>query len=119
MTFEEYLKENKVEYGLPNSRQNLIDELVELSEFIHSNQKNIGDPNQIFTLAVETKFKQEMDSFNKRADDVKVQVIDILKEKFSKSNKIINNDKETSNKEKETKNERSKGKSKESTSGRE
>jgi hypothetical protein len=60
-----------------------------------------------------------MDSFNKRADDVKVQVIDILKEKFSKSNKIINNDKETSNKEKETKNERSKGKSKESTSGRE
>lgn len=115
MTFEEYLKENKVEYGLPNSRQNMIDELVEISEFIYSGQKNIDDTEQIFSLASEAKFKKEMDDLNKRIQDVKTQVVDILKEKFSKSKEIINNDKETSNKEKELKNERPKRKNKEST----
>ena len=118
MNFLDYLKENKMDYGLPNSRQNLIDELLEISDFIFTANKNLDNPEQIFKMACESKLKSELDTLNKRMEDIRVQVLDTLKEKFSKSTKIINNDKETSNKEKEIKNERSKGKSKESTSGR-
>lgn len=116
MNFKEYLNKNKVEYGLPNSRQNLIDELVEISEFIFNDNKNLDNPDQIFKMAGESKVKSELDSISRRLEDVRIQVLDILKEKFSKVKETINNDKETSKTEKETKNERSKGKGKEGTS---
>jgi len=114
MKFKTYLKDNNFEYGLPNSKQNMIDELVNISDTLYSEQKFITDPVQIFQMACEIKFKKDMDALKTKMDDARLQVIDILKEKYSKQ-VTINNDKETSNKEKETENERPKRKSKESS----
>jgi TRAP-type mannitol/chloroaromatic compound transport system substrate-binding protein len=96
--------EKKSEYGLPNSRQNLIDEMVEIAENVMYEQKDMVNPEQVFQIASEIKFRNDMDEVKKRIEDSRIQVLDIIKEKYSKIVKPINNDKETSNKEKDDKN---------------
>ena len=114
MSLKEYIDDKiKNEYGLPNSKQKMIDSLIEISENVMAESKNMSSPEQIFQMASEIKFRDDVDDLKKRIDEARLQVLDILKEKFSKT---INNDKETSKKEKELTNERSKGKNQESTS---
>lgn len=107
MSLKEYINEQiekKPEYGLPNSRQNMIDEMVEIAENVMREQKDMVGPEQIFQIASEIKFRDDMDEVKKRIEDSRIQVMDIIKEKYSKIVKPINNDKETSNKEKDDKN---------------
>lgn len=107
MSLKEYINEQiekKSEYGLPNSRQNMIDEMVEIAENVMREQKDMVSPEQIFQIASEIKFRDDMDEVKKRIEDSRIQVMDIIKEKYSKIVKPINNDKETSNKEKDDKN---------------
>lgn len=107
MSLKEYINEQiekKSEYGLPNSRQNMIDEMVEIAENVMREQKDMVGPEQIFQIASEIKFRDDMDEVKKRIEDSRIQVMDIIKEKYSKIAKPINNDKETSNKEKDDKN---------------
>lgn len=107
MSLKEYINEQiekKSEYGLPNSRQNMIDEMVEIAENVMLEQKDMVGPEQIFQITSEIKFRDEMDEVKKRIEDSRIQVMDIIKEKYSKIVKPINNDKETSNKEKDDKN---------------
>lgn len=107
MSLKEYINEQiekKSEYGLPNSRQNMIDEMVEIAENVMREQKDMVGPEQIFQIASEIKFRDDMDEVKKRIEDSRIQVMDIIKEKYSKIVKPINNDKETSNKEKDDKN---------------
>lgn len=107
MSLKQYINEQiekKSEYGLPNSRQNMIDEMVEIAENVMREQKDMVSPEQIFQIASEIKFRDDMDEVKKRIEDSRIQVMDIIKEKYSKIVKPINNDKETSNKEKDDKN---------------
>lgn len=107
MSLKQYINEQiekKSEYGLPNSRQNMIDEMVEIAENVMLEQKDMVGPEQIFQITSEIKFRDEMDEVKKRIEDSRIQVMDIIKEKYSKIVKPINNDKETSNKEKDDKN---------------
>ena len=107
MSLKQYINEQiekKSEYGLPNSRQNMIDEMVEIAENVMREQKDMVGPEQIFQIASEIKFRDDMDEVKKRIEDSRIQVMDIIKEKYSKIVKPINNDKETSNKEKDDKN---------------
>lgn len=96
--------EKKSEYGLPDSRQNVIDEMVEIAENVMREQKDMVNPEQVFQISAEIKFRNDMEKIQKRIDDSRIQVLDIIKEKYSKIVKPINNDKETSNKEKDDKN---------------
>lgn len=107
MGLKEYINEQidkKSEYGLPNSRQNIIDEMVEIAENVMREQKDMVNPEQVFQITSEIKFRNDMEEVKKRIEDSRIQVLDIIKEKYSKIVKPINNDKETSNKEKDDKN---------------
>lgn len=107
MNLKEFINEQiekKSEYGLPDSRQNMIDEMVEIAENVMREQKDMVNPEQVFQIASEIKFRDDMDKVQQRIEDSRIQVLDIIKEKYSKLVKTINNDKETSNKEKDDKN---------------
>jgi TRAP-type mannitol/chloroaromatic compound transport system substrate-binding protein len=107
MGLKEYINEQidkKSEYGLPNSRQNIIDEMVEIAENVMREQKDMVNPEQVFQITSEIKFRNDMEEVKKQIEDSRIQVLDIIKEKYSKIVKPINNDKETSNKEKDDKN---------------
>jgi TRAP-type mannitol/chloroaromatic compound transport system substrate-binding protein len=107
MNLKEFINEQiekKSEYGLPDSRQNMIDEMVEIAENVMREQKDMVNPEQVFQIASEIKFRDDMDKVQQRIEDSRIQVLDIIKEKYSKIVKSINNDKETSNKEKDDKN---------------
>lgn len=106
MEFRKYILEKmeKEDFGLPNSRQNWIDSLVDIAENVMREQKDMVNPEQVFQIASEIKFRTEMESVQKHIDDSRIQVLDTIKEKYSKLVKPINKDKETSNKEKDDKN---------------
>lgn len=98
--FKDWIELN---YGLSDSKQSLIDDLVLLSNEVKQSNSQIELPvDQIVNVACEIKLKQMLDDSKKRLDDARTQVIDLL------NSKIINNDKKPSNKEKDIKNERSK-----------
>jgi len=95
--FEKYI--NDKDYGLLNSKQTLIDSLVELAEEIKKQNDSIELSNeQILKTATETKLRQMMEAYQSRLNDVSMQVLDILNSKF------INTDKKTPSKEKDDKN---------------
>lgn len=107
MNFKEFINEQiekKSDFGIPDSRQNMIDDMVEIAENVMREQKDMVNPEQVFQIAAEIKFRDDMEKIQKRIDDSRIQVLDIIKEKYSKIVKPINNDKETSNKEKDDKN---------------
>lgn len=90
---------NDKDYGLLNSKQNLIDSLVELAEEIRIQNPSVELSNeQIMRTAMETKLRQMTESYQERLNDVSIQVLDILNSKF------INKDKKTPSKEKDDKN---------------
>lgn len=107
MGLKEYINEQierKSDYGLPNSRQEIIDSMIDIAETVMREQKDMVSPEQVFQIASEIKYRDEMDAFKKKLEDNRVQIMESIKEKYSKMIKTINKDKETSNKEKDDKN---------------
>lgn len=96
--FKDWVEMN---YGLSQSKQTLIDEMILLCDMVKQQNAQIELPiDQIVNIASEIKLKEMLDDCKKRLDDVKAQVVDNL------NSRIINNDKKPSNKEKDNKNER-------------
>lgn len=90
---------NNKDYGLLNSKHNLIDSLVELCTEIKNQNPEIKFANEdIFRNAVEIKLRQMMEAYKSSLDEVKVQVLDIL------NSKNINNGNDTPTKEKDENN---------------
>lgn len=100
--FRKYISDNKekYEFGLNNSKQNMIDSLIEIGENIQNGINYAMTPDALFGLATEMRTSKEIERLKSQYEEAKLEVLEHFKQKIPKT---INNDKETSTKEKESK----------------